>query len=340
MNYFIKNISIIFVILGMNISYGLEKNIFGEKSAMIIYDISGGGQLTKETNLSIKGSARLRFKDWGNVKIEEKNALILTKGAIKYKKEVKTFSKYTKDSIITVDYTNKQLLERKKAKEHLKEERHLVKTGEDTIAGIKCDIWEGAGIKKCIYKNIVLKLESNFLDIHYKKEAKSVKFDINTSSKKCLTPNFPLKEFALFKDNIKTKTSYSKNNFFKVLENIYKYPLRTEQEKEREKFINYISKDIFEYEKKSLPQLLLAMKETRECLQRGENPFIDNLCILKFSAMKESLGGEKEKYIFLWDKKDKAKIIDRIEDEVMFLEARISCVNRAKNMTDLSSCMK
>lgn len=344
----IKNIIFIFTIIGMGFTYAVETHVFEEKSGMITYRISGGGQLTKETNLSIKGSSKLRFKEWGNIKIEEEHGIILTTGAIKHKQEVKRFEKYNQESIITVDYENEQLLERKKAKKIVSSEPKLIKKGQEEVSGILCDIWEGEGVRQCIYKNIILKLESKVLDITYTKVAISVTFDINTSQENCLTPNFPLKEFALFKDNIKTKNAYNTDDFCKVLQSLNEHTIDIKQQnsaqnienKERQKFINHITEDIFKHQKKILPQLLLAMKETRECLQTGENPFNANQCIEKFSEMKESLGTEKEDYIILWDKQRKAKILDKIEDEVMFLESRISCVNRAKNITDLSTCMK
>ena len=186
------------------------------------------------------------------------------------------------------------------------------------------------------------------MDISYKKVATSVTFDINTSSKNCLTPDFPLKEFALFKGNIKTKTSYTTDDFCKVLQSVdkqtidinHKYIAKNIEDKERKKFINHIAKDIFKRQKKILPQLLMAMKETRECLQTGENPFEANQCIEKFSDMKRSLGSKENDYIILWDKKRKEILLDKIEDEVNFLQSRMACIKRSKNITDLSTCMK
>lgn len=322
---------------------------FEIESGMVLYEISGGAQLTPETNLSIKGHAKLRFKEWGDVKLEEESGVVLTTGAIKHKQHVKRFEKQTKDTVITADFENEQLLERKKGTNNIHDETaSLVKKGQENVAGILCDVWEGPGVKKCIYKNIVLKLESHILDVSYVKEATEVVFDINTSTKACEVPDYPVQEFALFKDNIKTKNAYKSENFCKVLKDAA-YDVREDNashgssiitEHEREKFINHIAKDIYERQKKLLPELLHSLKETRACLQTGEDPFSANQCMEYFSRMKAQLGTQEDDYIILWDEKRKNMLLDKIEDELIHLQSRIPCVNRAQNITDLSACMK
>lgn len=324
---------------------------FEVESGMVLYEISGGTQLTPETNLTIKGKAKLRFKDWGEVKLEEESGVVLTTGAIKHKQHVKRLEKHTKDTVITADYENEQLLERKKSSQDINgqdETASLTKTGEETVAGVLCDVWEGPGVKKCIYKNIVLKLESNILDVVYVKEATKAIFDINTSNEACSVPDFPVQEFALFKDNIKTKNAYKAENLCKILKEAAfdfsdmneSYSSSEIRDGERTKFINHISKDIFESQKELLPELLQSFKETRACLQTGEDPFSANQCIEDFNRMKAQLGTEEDNYMILWDEKRKNILLDKIEDEIIYLQSRILCVNRAKNITDLSSCMK
>lgn len=324
---------------------------FEVETGMVIYEIYGGTQLTAETNLSIKGNAKLRFKEWGEIKLEEENGMVLTTGAIKHKQYVKRLEKQTKDSVITADYKNEQLLERKKGtdNQHDTDETYgLVKKGKESVAGILCDTWEGPGVKKCIYKGIVLKSESYVFDVSYVKVATKVLFDINTSAEECEVPDYPLQEFALFKDNIKTKNQYKVDNFCKVLkdtaddltDNNVSYRANNLVDEKRQRFINHISKDIYKRQKELLPALLLSMKKMRECLQTGEDPFSANQCIENFSRMKVHLGTEEDDYIILWDEKKKDVMLDKIEDELIDLQSRIPCVNRAKNITDLSTCMK
>ena len=322
---------------------------FEIESGEVMYEIHGGTQLTAETNLTIKGSAKLRFKEWGEIKLEEEKGMVLTTGAIKHKQHVQRFEKQTKDSVITADYKNEQLLERKKIKDSSEDETDgLVKTGQQSVIDIPCDVWEGPGVKKCIHKGIVLKSESHVLDVSYVKVATEALFDINASDEECELPDYPIQEFALFKDKVKTKNQYKVDNFCKVLkdtafelkDNNITYRANNIANEKRQKFINHISKDIYKRQKELLPALLLSMKKMRECLQTGENPFEANQCIESFSRMKAQLGTEEDDYIILWDEQRKDTLLDKIEDDLIDLQSRIPCVKRAKNITDLSTCLK
>lgn len=324
---------------------------FEIKSGMVIYDISARAQLTPETNLSVKGTATLRFREWGEIKSEEVNGFVETKGALEYKETVKRFQKETKDSIITVDFKNEQLLERKKSsvKKDVQsmQTKDLEKHGTETVAGIVCDVWEGFGVKKCIYKGIVLKLESHLFDVSYIKEARTVDFD-SSSFENCALPDYPVQAFGLFRDNIKTRNSLKSEDFCKVINDVVLEKKKEKQyakvsdfdDPKRKKFIDRISRDIFEKQKVLLPQLLQSMKQMRECLQNVENPFEANLCRESFSSMKSKLGNDENDYIVLWSTKRKNALLDKIEDEIIDLESAIACVKRAKNIHDLSRCMK
>ena len=103
----IKKIKLIFctlIFMHSTFLYAQVDNpLYEIQSGMVLYDISGDTQLTPETNLSIKGQAKLYFKEWGELKIEEESGMVLTTGAIKHKQNVKRFEKQTKDKIIKVD---------------------------------------------------------------------------------------------------------------------------------------------------------------------------------------------------------------------------------------------
>lgn len=348
---YIQTLLLSFFIGTITLHANVKPHLYEIERGIVYYDIMGSAQLTPETNLTIKGTAKFGFKDWGDLKLEEEEGTVLTTGAIKHKQHVQRFEKQTTDSIITADYENEQLLSRKKnkvTKDTAKETDGLQNKGNESVAGVICDVWIGPNIRKCIYKGIVLKLETHFLDVKYERVASKISFDINISNETCNLPDYPIQEFGLFKDNIKTKNANNTENFCKVLKNAV-FDISDEKvrrvshkidDQERKKFINRISKDIFQKQKVLLPELLTELKETRQCLYTVENPFAANQCIEQFSRMKEKLGTRENDFILLWDDKRKSKLIDKIEDEVNYLEARISCVKRSKNITDLSKCMK
>jgi len=319
------------------------------KSGIISYEIRGETILNKETNLSIRGKARLCFDNWGEEKIEEEIGVVLTRGAIKHKQEIRRFEQHTKEKIIVADFETEQLLERTKTLSPYRDEReNLEKKGQEMLAGVLCDVWEGPGIKKCIYKGLVLRLESQVLDVHYSRVAYELQLGSASLENKCEVPDYPVHEFGLFKDKVKTKNISQSENLCKVLKDIaFDNSLKKTaskdfkvDDKKRQKFINFIGADIYKRQKKVLPELLTALKKTRECLQTGEDPFTANQCIENFSRMKAKLGTQEEDYIILWDEKRKNTLLDKIEDELMHLQSRMPCINRAKNINDLSSCLQ
>jgi len=373
---------------------GNQVDKFDIKSGVVFYSIQGGGALTKETNLSIVGSAKLRFREWGSEMLLEEGGTVITTGSIKHKQVIQRLEKHTLDKIISVDYENEQILERKKSKvtsSELEETEGLFQQGEEEVAGHVCKIWIGPGIQKCIYKGVVLKQESHILGVSYIKVATQTLFDVNVLKEECVVPDYPVHKFGLFKDNIKTKNSMQVDNFCEILRQtsfdlkeecvvpdypvhkfgLFKDNIKTKnsmqvdnfceilrhtsfdlkeekanltkfnlEDRERQKFINHIGKDIFKRQKELLPKLLDALKHTRACLQTGDDPFSVNQCLEHFSRLKEQLGTDGDDYIILWDEERKNELLDKIEDEVIYVQSRMSCVKRAKNITDLSTCMK
>lgn len=113
---YIKNyFQIILMFFGTILLFAEEPiHYFDIKNGLVEYEILGGSQLTNETNLNIQGKSKLCFKEWGKVRQEEDNGIVVTTGAISYVQEVKRLEKHTNDKIINVDFENEQLLERKK----------------------------------------------------------------------------------------------------------------------------------------------------------------------------------------------------------------------------------
>jgi len=323
---------------------------FEVESGVVSYEISSEAVLTPDTNLSILGTEKLRFSDWGDVRVEEEEGRIQTFGALRHQHEVKHFKKYTKDSVITVDYQNEQLLERKNATGESMDEktRFLTHTGQEEVAGILCDVWEGVGVKKYTYKGLVLGSEITLFGVTYTKKAKSVMFDVNVSKEDYKTPDYPLQEFALIRNNIATQNSANPQPFSVVLaqavqdinENNTSHSENNSTDEERMKFINHLGENIYKRQKELLPALLISLKETRECLQTAKSAIAANECTQRLSELKMESAQEGEMYVLLWDEHQKSSLLDRIEEELIDLESHMVCINRTQNITDLSNCMK
>ena len=349
-------IAFIFFCLGSMSLFSSEKDHkkFDIKTGMILYSISGGGKLTEDVNLTIKGKGKLRFKDWGVVALIEEDLEEMTSGAIHNIDKVQRCKKLEDKYQFDVDFENKKIQERKMPKGNFQKNitKDLVKKGQEEIAGYTCNIWEGYGVKKCIYKGVPLLVENYILGVYYQKKATYIQFDINTSTSeaKCRIPNYPVEKFALFKTNIKTKTEKLPKELSKILE-IVSEEMNKElinskisednmTPEQKRVWLDKIGQNIFEKQKEFLPQFLLSMKKARVCLQQADDWIQANICVEDVLQLKAELIKEKQQNIEQWKGEEKDKVLDQFDENIFLLESQMKCVRGSQNITDLSTCMK
>lgn len=332
-------------------SAGFSSKLFDIEKGMIFYDIKGGGKLTDDTNLSIAGHGKLRFKNRGVFALIEESYEVKTSGAIKSVENIKKCEKLEDRQRLDVDFKKKKILERKLPKGNLRNyiTKGLEKKGKKTISGYVCDMWEGDGVKKCLYKGVPLLIEYNVLGISYQKKASSVKLNIDTSaSSKCSVPHYPVENFSIFKSNIKSKKLPQELfNILKTVTKEMKHQLGTVHikedslnKKQKQNWLNKIGENIFQKQKLFLPQFLLSLKNTRICLYQADNWIEANQCI-KGSRSLDMQFPYNEKYsIERWNSKEKNSVLTDFDNKISFLEPKMKCIRGSKNITDLSKCMK
>jgi len=349
----VKSIFLFFVLWSvMLFSAGIAEKKFDIEKGMVRYDISGGGKLTNDVNLTITGKGKLRFKDWGVVALIEEDIEEITSGAINNINKVQRCAKLEDKQRLDVDFENKKIQERKMPKGNFKTyiTKGLVKKGQEEIAGHTCDIWEGYGVRKCIYKGIPLLVENYLLGVYYQKKATYVTFNIDTTASACSIPNYPVEKFALFKTSIKTKTKKLPKELSKILEIVAedvnkelkntKIPEESLTAKQKSIWLNKIGQNIFEKQKEFLPQFLLSMKKARVCLQQADNWIQANVCVENVVQLKAELTKDKQNNIEQWKGKEKLEVLDKFDENIFLLEAKMQCIRASQNITDLSACMK
>jgi len=302
----------------------------------IVYEVRGSTQFSPETNLSIEGNITLHFKDWGNTKVEEENGVLFMYGTLEHRQKVNNFIKYSGDKMITVDYDNEQLIVGKRTSEKLQDNttESFVMVGKKMIAGFECEVWKGASVEKCMYKGLVLSIESRVYNAHYLKVATSIVLDENMTDEDFTLPDYPVHKIGLLNKYQTNKKLQKLNTFTKTVKKEHS------NEDNKTNFLIHLGEDIFNQQKKLLPKLLLLMKKTRESLQSVENPFEDTDCLERFSEMNRYNGSDKEEYTLLWGEENTQTLINRLEDDLLSLQSKIPCVKRAKNILDLSVCMQ
>ena len=342
----------LFLMLGSALLFASNSKKFDVESGMVVYDINGGGELTNGVNLSIKGEGKLRFKDWGIVALVEENYEELTTGTIRDLNKVQICEKFEDKQRFDVDFGTEKILERPMPKGNFKDYylKGLVKTGQEEVAGYTCDVWEGKGVKRCLYKGIPLLSENYLWGIYYQKKAVEVKFNIETSPSKCVMPDYPVEKFALFKTHIKTKSVKLPNELSSTIVRVSKEMRKSLKEnklledeltdQQKQLWLDKLGQNIYEKQMKFLPNILLAMQKARICLQQAENVSKANACIAEVVHMKKQTSENIDNTIESWDDKGKAKVLDELDDTIVLLESEMKCIRGTKKLSDLSNCMK
>ena len=92
------------------LSANKDFKIYEMESGQVLYELSGDGQLTQETNLSVSGKARLRFKEWGAVALVEERGAVSAVGAIREKQTFRSLVKQEKDTTLHAYYKTEKVL--------------------------------------------------------------------------------------------------------------------------------------------------------------------------------------------------------------------------------------
>lgn len=326
----------------------VQKKIYDVPNAMVYYKISGGGVISPDVNLTIEGTGKLRFKEWGAEELFETQIVERATGSIHYIDKKKKCKKRQEKEILDVDFKGKKILERPipKGKTVRNITKGLTKNGQQMIANIVCDMWEGNGVRKCIYKGIPLFTEYNVLGLFYREEAIEVEFDINvTETSKCTIPKYPVEKFSLYTTSFKTKSKKAPKAFserlLKVIEMLNAKKIEDEKllPKEKKRLMNMIGEPIFENQKRLLPELLETMKKTRACLVQAKGTVAANSCLSDLAKIKPYFAGDEYYRIEEWEK-NKEKTLDMFDDNIFMLQSKMKCIRGAKTLSDLSACMK
>ncbi|XOB62348.1 hypothetical protein ACMC56_00725 [Campylobacterota bacterium DY0563] len=170
------------------------------KSGIVEYTITGQGETMGVTS-SIKGSAKLIFKEYGLVEVEKET---LTEHVMGQTQTMQEFSKYEDGLVYSVDYEEKLIYKQDVSKLDNSQTAALMgesglksigakKVGTETILKVSCDVWKLDDMKLCLYKGIPLKIETNMMGYSQTQIAKKVNFNIAIDDNEFLLPNYPIK---------------------------------------------------------------------------------------------------------------------------------------------------
>lgn len=187
-----------------------ETKRYEVKSGIIEYVISGGGNIMG-IQTKTEGKSKVFFKDWGNVELHDETIKSVIMGG---EDQTHQTTKIDNGKVYTVDYQKKIIIqldpemvlqsEYKDLGKSAKETMLAMggkKTGEATLLGYECEIWEMTPLKMWMHKGIMLKSEANIMGMTHTTVATDIKLDASVSDEDLTLPDFPVKTIQEMKNN-------------------------------------------------------------------------------------------------------------------------------------------
>ncbi len=193
--------SVIFALILTASTLHAETKRYEVKSGIIEYAVSGGGNMMG-IQTKIEGKSKTLFKEWGNRELHEETTKSVIMGREEHTRQT---TKIDNEKVYVVDYEQKIIVQYDPAMLLQSEHKNLAKsakemmlamggtkTGEETIQGYICEVWETQQMKLWLHKGILLKSEANIMGITHTSVATDIKFNASVSDENLKLPDFPI----------------------------------------------------------------------------------------------------------------------------------------------------
>ena len=193
---------VVFALILATSTLNAETKRYEIKSGIIEYATSGGGNIMG-IQTQIEGKSKMIFKEWGNVELHEDTTKSVIMGREEHTQQT---TKIDNGKVYVVDYEQKAIVQydpsmlmRSEHKELAKSAKEMMlamgatKTGEETILGYACEVWEAQQMKLWLHKGVMLKSKASIMGITHTTEATNIQFNTSVSNEDLKLPDFPIK---------------------------------------------------------------------------------------------------------------------------------------------------
>jgi hypothetical protein len=182
------------------------------RSGKILYEIRGGGDIMGMVKTKTFGKKRLIFDDFGAREIVELSKVEKETAGGKSKVKKEHTLRYTNGAILyDVSFKRKKIVRMNnpglaagvllgggqsmsKAGEAMLRKMGGKKIGSDTVLGHTCDVWSLMGAKQCIYKGVVLKVETDIMGVKSTEVAVKAQFNLSLDKEVFTLPDYPISD--------------------------------------------------------------------------------------------------------------------------------------------------
>jgi len=364
-------ISLLILLFGGILTAGTnETKLYDVKSGKVEYTIKGSGEIMGQKIQTI-GKKRLIFDHYGAQNLTEENkvekqvimgqkkinkthTLIYLKGGMMYQAD------FNRKRIIRMENIGMAMAgmmgggkNMQQTGESMMKQMGGKKTGTDKVLGYTCDIWELMGTKQCIYKGVLLRVETNIMGIKNTEVATKAEFDISLSKDDFKLPDFPIYDMEGNKldknkldamdvkqneemsqeiaDGEKAMTAAIgalKESGFNM-NNPDAKMTKAQEEAMKKAMIDAMGgeKAIVEKEKQKIYAEIKELPAVKKCYSNANTAAQANACEEKFNS-------EYPEHYTIWNEHKKREILHELDQ----FEKTLPCIEKARTFEMLKSC--
>ncbi len=331
------------------------------RSAKILYEVRGSGDVMGMVQTQSKGKKRLIFSDYGAKEMTEIVKVTKTTTNGKSKVEKLHSLRYMNGAMLySVDFKQKKIIRMKnpalamgalfgwgknmaQTGEAMLRKMGGKKIGTDKVLGYSCDVWDLMGVKQCIYQGLPLKVESDMMGMKSTEVAVKASFDLSLGTKDFKLPDYPLvdkrgRALVLNRDKLDaidaketnrdmsdaTEAAQMMGAMFKAASNAgMSLNGKSEPTKAQEEAMANAMMPMMH---KKFQRQKIELIQDRKCLERAKT----------FAQAKQCERGEDrgEDTISVWNATEKKKILGLIDEGIEVMD----CAMHAKSMSAVERC--
>jgi hypothetical protein len=331
------------------------------ESATILYDVNTVGESAGLKTRTL-GVARLVFDHWGAREVKEEDSTEVQTGDFNETRNRRSLSMIDYGTVYSVDYDDnityktrdrdldtaiaqgKDLSDENYA---FLKEIHAVRDGNETIAGLTCQLWRGKEQEVCLYRGIPLRITIRTDGFVSSRTAVYARINQPINENEFALPQFPIVIDEEYTSNASARTR--SEDYLAAIEDLHAALTemsidlsdnnRTLTPEQEDALINVLGKRYLEKQKRLLPKLKVALENARRCLGDANSSQAAQACIDPVNRIDEALGDKTENFDFShWNADRKRAVLTSLDHEIRYLDVTLACVEKNDKTTDVILC--
>lgn len=333
---------VLFLLLSISCLMG-QNSSFDTEKGFLKYHVFGYANIGDKSTLVMDGGARLAFKDFGYIRLEEESRKEYLRGNLEGNHFVFRYKKREGTRVLDFDLNNLQILE------YTASINPLAMNPLDynaTISGLECDFYGIDGYyQECRHKGVVLFSQYRILDVYYAKVATDIDLNSDINDTLLKMPDFPQNTLVPYAAN--TTKQQRPKEIPDVLRSITREISETNATKHELALFVYehasrwkkrIFRRIFITQQNLLPELFAHLQESRECFSSTTDLGSKSSCLEPLRSLIYPLNLSRLYEPKVVTQENYGVILEQLNRDIFMLAPKIGCIKQSKNIEDINQC--